>query len=248
MTTILRLLSASAAVALLSACGGGGGTSSPSPTTPPPSSTAPASTSTADLVAFVGSGATQTTLDSGVTRRARNFSQDGKSGTVAVDRLAGTDIGLVQYRLGNDVFVYRLTGEPVASMTLPSGAYNGPLDMNYTLNGGDTWRVMSGEANLALDMATGSVAIGGIAGNNRHSIEMFGDADLVDNRFVDRNTTLRLRNQEQGGTFMRDETGTVRGVTASHNGNQAIFGTVAGANETSGFEARGGFTATLFQN
>lgn len=244
MTNITRLLSASAVIALLSACGGGGGTSGPRPTTPAP--TAPASTSTADLVAFVGSGATQTTLDSGVTRRTRNFTEGGAVGTVAVDRLAGTDIGLVQYRLGDDVFIYRLTGEPVASMTLPSGAYNGPLDMNYSLDGGTSWSAMSGEANLSLDFATGEVGIGGIASDSKTSIELFGDAVLVDNRFIDTGTTLRLRDAAAGGTFVRDETGTVQGVAASHNGNQAIFGLVDGVNAATGFQASGGFTATAY--
>ena len=248
MNTTTRFLGATALLLVLAACGGGGGSSGPSPVTPPPADPTPTGTTTRELVAFVNDGGHTTELDAGVTRRTRGFIQDGQNGTVAVDRVAGTDIGLVQYRLGDDVFIYRLTGEPVASMSMPSGIYNGPLDMNYRMDGDANWAVMAGQVNLALDFETGEIAIGGMATDRNHSIELFGDAQIVDNQFTDTNTTLRLRNAGRGGTLIRDEVGTVRGMAVSHEGNQAIFGLVDAMNDDNGFRVRGGFTATLDQD
>lgn len=247
MTYFIRLATSASVLALLAACGGGGGTSSPSPTTPPPADPVPASTSTADLIAFASGGASET-LDAGVTRQTRSFVQGNQAGVVAVDSLEGTDLGLVQYRLGNDVFIYRLTGEQMASVTMPSGTYSGPLDMNYRFDAGSGWSVLSGDATLALNFETGDVAIGGMASNSQHSIELFGDAVLVGNSFADTNTILRLRDAAAGGSFIRDEAGTVSGLVGSSGGNQAIFGTVESVGAASGFEAGGGFAATLFQN
>lgn len=246
MTTALRLSATAALVALLSACGGGGGTSSPNPTTPPPAqNTGPASTSTADLITFA-QGGSATQLDAGVSRQTRNFTQNGLSGTVSVDRLAGTDFGLVQYRLGNDVSIYRLTGEVVSSMTLPSGFYNGPLAMNYRFDANSGWSVVQGEVNLVLNFETGELAIGGIASNEAHSIEIFGDAIVVNNEFVTTDATLRLRDAAAGGTFIRDEIGSVSGIAVSEGDNSAIFGLVDSTGNATGFEAVGGFTAILF--
>lgn len=248
MNTALRLSATTALVALLSACGGGGGTSSPNPVTPPPAqNTGPASTSTADLISFA-QGGSATQLDGGVSRQTRNFTQDGRSGTVSVDRLAGTDFGLVQYRVGNDVSIYRLSGEVVSNMTLPSGFYNGPLTMNYRFDANSGWAVVQGEANLALNFETGELAIGGIASNGSHSIELFGDATVVNNAFANADTTLRLRDAAAGGTFIRDETGSVSGIAVAEGDNSAIFGLVDSAGNATGFEASGGFTAILFQD
>lgn len=246
MNTLLRITASTALVATLAACGGGGGTSSPAPVTPPPAQTvAPTSTSTADLISFAQSGSL-TTLDEGVTRRTRGFTQDGRSGVVVVDQLAGSDIGLVQYRLGNNVSIYRLTGEPVTTAVLPSGTYNGPLDMNYRFDSNSNWSVASGEINLALNFETGELAIGGIASSQNSVIELFGDANVVNNAFADNSTTVRLR--DENGVFIRDEVGSVSGVLAESNGNQAIFSLVESTGNATGFEAQGGGTAILFRD
>lgn len=247
MTTVLRATMATSLIALLSACGGGGGSSGPSPAPQPPVSTGPSSTSTRALINFAQDGGQVTTLDNGVTRQTRLFQDGNTAGVVSVDRLAGTDIGLVQYRLGDDVFIYRLTGDPVASMSLPTGSYNGPLTLNYRFDDASNWRVVAGEVNLFLDFQSGDLAIGGLASNGIHSIELFGDAILEGGRFATDETTVRLRDAAGGGAMIRDEIGTVAGIAASHEGNQAIFGLVDGQNPDNGFAVEGGFTATLWQ-
>ena len=251
MNTIARLAAATALTSILAACGGGGGTSGPDPHTPPPTDPSPdptpRSTDTEDLIEFVQNG-NMIRLDDGVSRRTRSFTQDGEAGTVAVDRLAGTDFGLVQYRLGNDVHIYRLTGEPVQSMTLPSGFYNGPLSMDYRFDGNSGWAAMSGEVNFALDFETGALAIGGIAGNDDHSISIFGDTTVVGNRFETDDVTLRLRDVQREGEFIRDENGRMHGIAVSEDGNPAIFGLIDSDGNPSGFMLRGGYSAIIFDD
>lgn len=232
----------------LSACGGGGATTSMPPATNPPAPTAPSSTQVNDLITFAAEGGTLSTLQTGVTRQTRTFTSNGTPGVVAVDRLAGTDVGLVQYRLGSDVFLYSLTGDPVGMASLPSGTFSGPLALNFRLDQNSGWTVMAGDANLSLNMATGRVGLGGIATDFVHSVELFGEANLVDGRFQTDAATLRLRDAAGGGMFIRDETGSVAGTANSQGGNHAIFGTLAGNNPSNGFQLNGGFTTTFDQN
>lgn len=249
--TAPRMATAMALILGLSACGGGGGAdiastppaTRPAPTTPtaPTAPTAP-STEISSLIAFAADGGALTQLQGGITRQTRTFTSNGTPGVVAVDRLAGTDVGLVQYRLGSDVFLYSLTGSPVGTASLPTGNFFGPLALNYRFDQNSGWSVMTGDANLHLDMTTGTVLLGGIATDNVRNLELFGEAALVNGRFETNGATLRLRDAPTG-MFIRDEVGTVTGIASSQDGNHAVFGTLSGANPTNGFQLNGGFAA-----
>lgn len=246
MNLSLRSTAGVLLIATLAACGGGGGgENAPRPIPDPvPTDQPPASTSNRDLIAFASQGASQT-LAPGVTRSTRGFTENGVAGTVAVDRIAGSNHGLIQYRLGDDVFIYRISGQPVASVTMPSGNYNGPMNLNYRLDANSNWSVMSGEVNLHLDFTTGELLMGGIAtGDDGYGIEIFGDARVVGGAFETDDVIVRLR---QNGAHIRDENGNAEGIVISNDGNHAIFGLIGADNDINGFRMRGGFTGTLHQ-
>ncbi|MBB4209324.1 hypothetical protein [Roseinatronobacter bogoriensis] len=266
-TTVFSFLSISALA--LMACGGGsstnnGGYTQNPPQDAPPSggsqqtSNVPASTSNEDLIAFAAGGTSRpvggTTIDGEVTRQQRNFTdENGVRGTVAVDRLNGTDFGLIQYRLGNDIWIYRIDGEPVASHTLPGGRYVGNWDINYKFDHDTPWDIASGDFGMTLNIADGTVAIGGMAANARHSVEIFADANVVNNAFgADDVTYLSyiLRDQSVGGVFVRRERDegdfAVSGSGfVNDNGDAAFFGNTSANNPATGFEMEGGFAAPL---
>lgn len=245
MTFSIRVTASALLLASLAACGsGGGGTSTPTPT-PPPVEEQPASTSNRDLIDFASRGSSET-LAPGVTRRSRAFAEDGVAGSVTVDRIAGSNHGLIQYRLGDDIFIYRLTGQPVANITAPSGNYNGPMNLNYRLDASSNWSVMSGEVNMLLDFESGELLIGGIASNDSgYGIEIFGDAQVVNGAFETDDMIVRLR---EGGVFLRDETGNAEGMIVSNDDRHAIFGLIGSENLENGFAMEGGFTGVLFRD
>jgi hypothetical protein len=226
------------AALLLSACGGGGGSVGPAPSQP-----SPAAIDVASLVAFASENPDSTTTTRGVVRQTRQFEEGGRSGVVVLDQLAGSDVGLVQYRLGNDVFVYSTTGEPVAGAAMPGGTYSGTMDMNYTFDSASAPGVLTGDVGMNLDIATGMVSMSSLASNANHSIEVFGDAALVDNAFTMTNANAVLRDQANGGVFVRNETVTVDGIAATNANGSAMFGTVEGFNAGTGFAVEGGFAA-----
>lgn len=230
----------------LSACGGGGGgnIASTPPATNPPATTAPTapapSAQVNELIAFAADGGDVMQLQGGITRQIRGFNVNGTPGFVSVDRLAGTNAGLVQHRQGNDVFLYSLTGNPVGVANLPTGNFFGPMALNYRFDQNSGWSVMVGNANLNLDIATGAVTLGGMATDNFRDMELVGNATLVNGRFETDGATFRLRDASTG-TIIRNETGTVTGIAASEAGNHAMFGVLSGTNPTNGFQLNGGF-------
>jgi hypothetical protein len=199
----------------------------------------------ASLIAFASENPDSTSNTRGVVRQSRAFEDGGRSGIVIVDTLEGSDVGLVQYRLGNDVFVYSTTGAPVAGAAMPGGTYSGTMNMNYTFDSASAPGVLTGDVGLNLDIATGMVSMSSLASNANHSIEVFGDAALVGNAFTMTNTTAVLRDQSAGGTFVRNETVNVDGIAATSASGSAMFGTVEGVNAGTGFSVNGGFAASL---
>ena len=202
--------------------------------------TGPASTSTRDLIAFANQG-TSTSLGGGVTRKQRTVFINGKEVTVAVDSLPGFGNGLVQYRRGENVYLYTVAGEPITNIRMPSGNYVGVLTLNYQVAKGKPVRVAVGDMGMTLDAKTGNVAIGGLAGNRHNNIEFFADAKARDGAFTATNSIVRLR--DGNGNFIRDHKGTVKGTLATGKKGSAIFGTVSSRNEKTGWKLRGGYTA-----
>lgn len=203
---------------------------------------APASTSIRDLVAFVNkSGYSRTTIGDGVTRKQRTTHVNGKEVTVAVDSLAGYGNGLVQYRRGDNVYLYTVAGEPIANIKMPSGNYVGPLTLNYRVAKGKPMRVAVGDMGMALHMDTGKVSIGGIVGDSHNVIEFYGDAKVKGGAFTATNSIVRLRNGE--GEFVRDYKGTVNGTLATGKKGSAVFGTVRSGDVKTGWKLRGGYSA-----
>lgn len=114
----------------MAACSGGsGGSGSVSPVTPP-SDTGPASTSSADLLAYVLDGGSEVSNGShsndDITRLQRTGVVDGETVVVTVDQLPDGSNGLIQYRNGDDLTIYTLDDTLVASTTVPSATSLAP--------------------------------------------------------------------------------------------------------------------------
>ncbi|WP_226562636.1 hypothetical protein [Salipiger thiooxidans] len=233
-------------VAMLSACGGSsggganpGGDGTPTPVEP---DTGPASASSSDLLDYVLDGGSQVynyhSNRNNITRMQRSTTVDGEQVVVTVDQLAGGSNGLIQYRNGDDLTIYKLDDTLVASTNTPDGQYNGAFDVNYSVDGGTTWEVGTGDAGATINTSTGEANFGGMATSNREdgsfsSIEYYSTSDLVDGQFVDNAASVVHR--EDGGTQGLYE-GTLNGMVL----DDGIVGIVGGNNRD--FQASGGFT------
>jgi hypothetical protein len=243
---------------LLAACGGGGSATSqmqpitPPPLVSPPSSPAdnsgPASTAIADLIAFADAGRTTRMQfrDNTANGWARTSNCDGDA-CVTVDRVPGASgAGLVIYQNGTDVFVYDVFGEELAEMTAPTGIYNGLLTANYRVGADGDWVATVGEMNLWLDMAEGTVAIGGILpytspnGEARSSIQFFGDADLVAGEFTDPDLRVLVNS---GNPSFFETTATTSGMLAAGDDGAAILGTITSTGNPDLLLLEGGYVA-----
>lgn len=244
MKTTLRSIVAISALALMAACGGGSGvTSVPAPTKAPttnpntPTAAKPASTSTADLVAFANAGGDTLAVRDDVLRVSRTF--DG--GSVSVDTVAGSKAGLVAYTNAKGVTEYRVNGTRKANIVVGSGSYNGPLQLTYRTSPNGALKSADGEFNMSVDFAGGTVATGGIAGNADNNIEFFGDAQIANGGFKDNATIVRLR--DGNGVRIRDYTGSTDGMFVNGaNGRDAAIGTV----QATGLGLNGGFVANEY--
>lgn len=232
-------------VSLLSACGGssGGGGNSGGGSTPPPAvDTGPASRSSADLLDYVLDGGSEVynyhSDRNNITRMQRSTTIDGEQVVVTVDQLAGGSNGLIQYRSGDDVTVYKLDDTLVASTNTPDGQYNGTFDVSYSVDGGATWTNGTGDAGVVLDTTSGEAHFGGMASNTSSagdltSVEYYSTSDLVDGQFVDNAASVVYR--EDGFTAGRYE-GELSGMVL----DDGVVG-IVGAN-SGDFQASGGFT------
>ena len=244
---------------LLSACGGGGGaTSQVQPVTPPPTtpvsgsgpsgSTGLASTEITDLIAFADTG-TRTNMqfrDNAANgwERSRNCEGDA---CVTVDRIPGAgEAGLVIYQNGDDVFVYDVFGAELATMDAPSGIYNGLLTANYRVGADGDWVATVGEMNLLLDIAEGTVAIGGILpytspdGVANSSIQFFGDTELVAGEFTDPDLRVLVN---AGNPSFFETTATTSGLLVTGDDGAAILGTVEATGDPDLLLLEGGYVA-----
>ncbi len=212
MTFSLKIL-AIVPVAVLTACGGGGGgTSTGSSTVTPPtngSATSPASTSSADLISFLEADATTISSpygsDKGISRVERTVSSNGETVTVTADRFADGTYGLIQYVSGDNTRLYTLDDGLVATTKSPDGRYNGTFEVNYTVDGGTTWNVGTGDSIIVLDTEKGTADFGGMAtattSTGTNSVEYYSTAALVDGKFTDSAASVNYR---EDGVFVEN--------------------------------------------
>ena len=224
----------------VAACGGGSGGGGT--TTPPPVDTGPASTSSADLLDYVLDGGSKVynyhSDQNNITRMQRETTIDGETVVVTVDQLEGGSNGLIQYRNGDDLTIYTLDDTLVASTDTPDGQYNGAFDVSYSVDGGTSWEVGTGDASATISTSTGEANFGGMATATRgddssSSIEYYSTADLVNGQFVDNAASVIHR--ENGMTQGQYE-GQLNGMVLT----DGVVGTVGG--NDGDFMANGGFT------
>ena len=239
MKISIKSLFVISALALTAACGGGSGVTSvpaptPAPVTKPNTGAKPASTSTADLVAFAKGGGDSAVVRQDVLRISRDF----QGGSVSFDTVAGSNAGLVAYTNANGVTDYRINGAARANIVVGSGGYDGPVQMTYRTSPNGALKSADGDFSMSVDFGAGTVATGGIAGNSSNVIEFFGDAKIANGGFKDNATIVRLRNGQ--GEFIRDYTGTTNGIFVNGaNGRDAAIGTL----KATGLNLNGGFVA-----
>ena len=242
MKTSHKSLFAIFALGLVAACGGGSGVTSvpaptPAPVTSPAAGAQPASTSTADLVAFAKAGGDTVVVRDDVLRISRDF----EGGSVSVDTVAGSNAGLVAYTNADGVTDYRINGAARADIVVGAGGYDGPLQLTYRTSPNGALKRAEGEFNMSVDFKSGTVATGGIVGNSTDVIEFFGDATIANGAFKDNATIVRLRNGQ--GEFVRDYTGTTNAIFVNGaNGRDAAIGTV----KSTGLNLNGGFVVNEY--
>lgn len=229
----------------LGACGGssgGGGNSGDGNTAPPAVDTGPASSSSSDLLDYVLDGGSKVynyhSDRNDITRMQRATTVDGERVVVTVDQLAGGSNGLIQYRNGDDLTIYTLDDTLVAGTNTPDGQYNGAFDVSYSVDGGATWEVGTGDAGVTISTATGEANFGGMATANRDdgsfsSIEYYSTSDLVDGQFVDNAASVVHR---EDGAAQGLYEGTLNGMVL----DDGVVGIVGGTDGN--FQANGGFT------
>lgn len=238
-------------LSVLAACGGGGsgGNSSGSASVTPPVNgtvTQPASTSSADLISFLEQGATTVSnpygSDKGISRVQRTATVNGETVTVTADRFADGTYGLIQYVSGDNTRLYTLDDGLVATTKSPDGRYNGTFEVNYTVDGGNTWNVGTGDSGIVLDTATGKADFGGMAtaynsaGSN--SVEYYSTSDLVGGKFSDNSAIVNYR---ENGAFVEQYQGTIEGTAIDVGDSFGVVGLVGGDDGV--FQANGGFTS-----
>ncbi|MCW3782542.1 hypothetical protein [Defluviimonas salinarum] len=202
---------------------------------------APASTSPADLIAFAMNGGTTSVISHGVERTVRYAEVNGELATVLVDKVPGAGYGLIQYRVGDDMTLYKIDESAVAT-ALPAGDYLGNFDVTYRMDGTSAWQDGHGDIGLGLDPVTGTVTYGSMASAADTSVEFYGTATYANGAFSDNGATVVLR---QDGNFVRHEAGSLNGIMVGDSLNSAAIGTVSATNAVTGFAAEGGFTAPL---
>ena len=271
MSTPLKLAALLITASMLSACGGGGGgAGGGDPVKPPP--TPPTFKTTAEMAAFAEKG-TPTVMKwvhdpkSGayfeMPASNNTYTAVGKPWTrvkncsngvcVQVDRLAGNDIGLVQYTHGGQDFIYDLTGKPVANIKLPSGSYLGPMELRYRRTSDGQWELGTGDMAISLDMAKGLALMGGIvdytaSDGSESSIQVYADASVKNGELVNGITHINVDNygedpvtgETSGGVDAEFFEGEIHGLLSHGTNSDAIIGTVNGASN-SGFQLSGGF-------
>ena len=260
----LKLTALLLTVSMLSACGGGGGGDPVDPPPVDPTPTLPTRDSTiADKMAFAEKGS-KTVMnwvqdpDSHAYFAAPASSNYTAVGTpwnrirncsngvcVQIDRLAGSDIGLVQYTNGSQDFIYDLAGKPVSNITLPSGQYNGPLEIRYRRTADGQWMLGTGDMGISLDMANGEALFGGIvdykaSDGSDSSIEIYADGTVKNGELIDNGTTVHVN---RSGVDQQTLTGEIGGYLSHGTNADAIIGTVEAASN-SGFQMTGGFIST----
>lgn len=231
---------------MLAACGGSG----TSPTTPrpdpEPTDPGPASTAPAALVDYVIDGGSEVynyhSNRNNITRLQRTTTVDGEVITVTMDQLEGGSNGLIQYRRGDGVTLYQLDDTLVAVTDTPDGQYNGAFEVSYSVDGGQTWEIGSGDAGVVLNTTTGQADFGGMATANRgdggtSSVEYYSTAELVDGVFVDNSALVVYR---EDGQWASDHEGQLSGMVLE----DGVVG-VVGANDGN-FQATGGFTLSRY--
>ncbi|WP_027234080.1 hypothetical protein [Leisingera caerulea] len=235
----------------LAACGGGSGSTGGSPVTPPPAATAPASNSSADLLDYVVDGGAvvynQHTNENNMTRLQRSEVVNGERHTVTVDRLADGTYGLIQYVKGDEATLYTMDDGLVASTDVPDGQFNGAFEVSYTVDGGSTWNIGSGEASVTLDTATGQAHFGGMATDRSvatgdfNSVEYYSTANLVNGEFSDNAASVIYR---EDGASVSTHTGTIDGIVVGSGDDAGVIGLVGGTDGD--FQANGGFTLSPY--
>jgi hypothetical protein len=237
-------------VPALAACGGGGGaTSEVPPVTPPPTAgpVEPASTDIADLIAFADTGTrTRMQFRDNAANGWDRSRQCGGGACVVVDRIPGAEgAGLVIYQQGTDVFLYDLFGSELATMTAPTGIYNGLLTANYRVGETGDWVATVGEMNIWLDMAAGTASIGGILpytspSVGTSSIQFFGDANLANGTFTDPNLKILV---DSGSPTGFETVGTTSGLLVAGTDGAGILGTVEATGDPALLLLQGGYAA-----
>lgn len=241
-------------LSVLAACGGGGsdGNGSGSASiTPPVNGTVnqPASTSSADLISFLEQGATTVNnpygSDKGISRVQRTSTANGETITVTADRFVDGTYGLIQYVSGDNTRLYTLDDGLVATTKSPDGRYNGTFEVNYTVDGGTTWNVGTGDSIIVLDTEKGTADFGGMAtaynGTGSNSIEYYGGSSLQNGEFADASASVHYR---ENGAYVSSHTGTIDGTAIDVGDTLGVVGLVGG--DDGAFQANGGFS-TIWQ-
>ena len=247
MTISLRTPLASTVLLSLVACSGGSSGGGDDSTAPPPEP-GPASTASADLLDFVMDGGTEVynyeTDRNGMTRLQRSGSVDGDDVLVTVDTFEDGTSGLIQYARDGEVTLYTLDDTLAASTVTPDGHYVGAMDVTYSVDGGSTWQVGSGDASVTMDTEEGLAMFGSLVSAENSSLEYYSTAELVDGTFSDSEASVNYRDAE--GAFVDQYTGEIVGMVVDTGNGTGVVGLVGGDDGV--FQATGGFTMTPFED
>lgn len=231
-------------IALLGACGSssGSGGGDGGGNTPPQVETGPDSSSPEDLLDYVLDGGSKVynyhSDRNNITRLQRSTIVDGERVVVTVDQLESGVNGLIQYRKDDDVPVYALDENLVAETNTPDGQYNGAFDVSYSVDGGKSWEVGTGDAGASISTSTGEAHFGGMSTAYRDdgtfsSIEYYSTTNLVDGEFVDNGASVVHR---EDGVTQGSYEGLINGMVV----DGGVVGIVGGRDGD--FQANGGFT------
>lgn len=228
----------------LSACGGGGGSShngpvvDPKPQPEPVPTTGPASTSTADLLAFARTGSTAP-LENGINRTRRT--QGGHSAWV--DSVAGSNVERITYRSPTGELITRVVGADTTAATPTTGVYTGTTDLAWGSDKLAEQRRDGARIAIGVDAAEGTGWVDSIASTDQSTIQLLGGVDVVGGKITTNDLTVNVRDGE--GRFIRNEVGSLEGTFTNGSGNPAILGTVGSRDGVDGFWLDGGFSVGL---
>ncbi|MFG6083418.1 hypothetical protein ACEUZ9_004678 [Paracoccus litorisediminis] len=239
----------------LSACGGSGSGSGSD--TPPPGGggntvSAPTSaSSTAEMMAFAQDGGTVETRipytywsgseDGPLSRTTRTVSIDGRPVTVTMDSTSDGHVGAVILER-NGRRIYRMNEDAPVVADAPDGLYVGRAQGTYRIDADSTEVHGVGDMTVTLDSASGKALYGTMvsAPDGSSSVEAYGDATYANGRFTHNGAEAVTR---VNGAVNSRETVNVTGSVIGTRANNAVAGTMRGANASTGFVYNGNFMA-----